>query len=216
MVDPGAAQLIIRQLNRWYRRRAQPHGTMDHYHRGTRMGYTAVYRRVAGCFGLILLGVAVVLYFVPGLGKENSSPVVLLFKLGAVGIVALALLMALQAFREFTVITDDELIKFNLFGRETRLAWRDIYSYQIQPDNNTVTFKTNGKARMKLSLAYDGWQDLREMAARQMNPALYWQFVHALGVVDARRTISTAKINLAKWLRKRPTDATRVRASGKN
>ncbi len=79
MVDPGAAQLIVKQLNRWYHRRAQPHGTMDHYHRGTRMSYTAVYRRAAGCFCLILLGVAAVLYFVPGLGKENSSMVDLLF-----------------------------------------------------------------------------------------------------------------------------------------
>lgn len=216
MVDPRAAQLIIRQLNRWYRRRAQPHGTMDHYHRGTRMSYTAVYRRSAGCFCLILLGVAAVLYFVPGLGKENSSTVVLLFKLGAVGIVALALFTALQAFREFAVITDDELIKYNLFGRETWMAWRDIYSYQIKPDNNTVTLQTNGKARLKLSLAYDSWQDLREMAARQMNPALYWQFARALVKVDARRAISTTKINPAKWLRKRTTNTTRAKAAGKN
>lgn len=216
MVDPRAAQLIIRQLHRWYRRRAQPRGTMDHYHRGTRMSYTAVYRRAAACFCLMLVGVAAVLYFVPGPGKENSTTVVLLFKLGAVGLVALALFTALQAFREFAVITDDELIKFNPFGRETRMAWRDIYSYQIKPDNNTVTFKTSAKASLKLSLAYDGWQDLREMAARRMNPALYWQFAHALVNVDARRAISTAKINPAKWLRKRKTDATQAGTTGKN
>ncbi len=115
--------------------------------------------------------------------------------------------MALQDFREFTVITDDELIKFNLLGREIRLAWCDIYSYQIKPDNHTVTFKTSGKAMLKLSLAYDGRQDLRETAARQMNPALYWQFTRVLANVDARRTISTAKINPAKWLRKRAKGA---------
>jgi hypothetical protein len=52
-----------------------------------------------------------------------------------------------------------------------------------------------------MSLAYDGWQDFRELAARHLDPALYWQFVYALTDVHAKSTIArkTKKTRPAKW-----------------
>lgn len=174
---------------------------MDHYHRGTRMSYTSVYRNMMCLFSLLLLSVAGVLYFVPSITADKSPLMVLGLKIAWLGIVAVAILAPLQAFREYTVVTDDGLIKSNLFGRETRLAWREISTYQIKPDANKMIFRTTTKAKLTMSLAYDGWQDFRELAARHLNPVLYWQFVSALVNVDAKRTIScsTKKTRPAKW-----------------
>jgi hypothetical protein len=44
MVDVGLTQVIVRQLNRWQRKHANPRGAADHFHRGTRMSYTTVSR----------------------------------------------------------------------------------------------------------------------------------------------------------------------------
>src|SRR5262245_59340182 len=105
MIDPGAAQAIVRQLNRWYRKRAKPRGAIDHFHRGIRMSYTASYRGVIGCMSSFLLAIAAALYFVPWVTEDKSPLVALLLKLGWSGIVAVALFMLMQAFRECAIIT---------------------------------------------------------------------------------------------------------------
>ena len=66
-VDVGAAQAIIKRLNQWYRRRARPHGAIDHYHRGTRMSYTAAYRGVVCLVSLFMLSIGGVLCFAPSI-----------------------------------------------------------------------------------------------------------------------------------------------------
>jgi hypothetical protein len=44
MVDVGLAQIIVKRLNCWYRSRSRPQGAVDHFYRGTRLNYNAVYR----------------------------------------------------------------------------------------------------------------------------------------------------------------------------
>jgi hypothetical protein len=166
MFDPGAAQTVIKQLNRWYRKRAKPRGIIDHYYRGIRMTYTAVNRAVVSGFSLMMLSVAVLLYFVPSVTADKSLAMVLFLKIGWLGIVAVAILAPLQAFREFMVVTDDGLIKSNLLGRISRMEWKDIANYQIKPDDNKVIFKNHAKAKLTMSLSYDGWQDFQDMAVR--------------------------------------------------
>jgi len=200
-VDPGAAQALIRQLNRWYRQRAKPRGTVDHFYRGTRMTYTAVYRRVICFFCLILLTVAALLYFVPATRADNSPLLILAWKIVAFAVLGLAVILLLHAFREFTVVTDDGLVKSNLFGRETRLGWREISSFQIKADDNRVVLLTAAKAKLTLSLSYDGWQDFRESAEKHMEPGLYWQFYYALANLNARPAARSTpkKLRLPKW-----------------
>jgi len=201
MIDPGAAQAVVKQLNRWYRQRAKPHGIIDHYHRGTRMCYTAVSRAVASGFSAFLLSIAVVLYIVPNATAEKSFEMAVFLRTLCLGIVALAILAPVQAFREFTVVTEDGLIKSNLFGRETRMSWPEIGSYQIKPDDNQVIFLTTTKAKLTMSLSYDGWQDFRETAARHLDPVLYWQLQHSLTNLDVKRIASrsTKLPGWAKW-----------------
>ncbi len=201
MVDPGIAQAIVRQLNRWYRKRAKPRGTIDHFHRGTRMSYTATYRGVTSVMSGFLLCIAALLYFVPGVMAGKSTLLVVLLKLGWGGIVAVAVFMLLQAFREHAVIADDGLLKSDLFGRETRLGWEDIFSFHIKPDDNRVIFRNNAKVKLTLSLAYDGWQDFSDLAARHMKPELFWQFHYTLAGIDARHPVSrsSGKARRARW-----------------
>lgn len=176
MVDPGAAQAVIRQLNRWYRKRAKPRGGVDHFYRGTRMSYTATYRVVMGCMASFLFLVAALCFFVPSVTEGKSPLMVLFLKLGSVGMMVLALFVLLRAAREYVVVTDDGLIKSNALGRKTRMSWDEMSQFQIKTDDNDVIFRTDAKAKMKLSLSYDGWQDFLDVAARRMEPALYAQF----------------------------------------
>jgi len=201
MVDPGAAQALVKQLNLWYRKRAKPRGTIDHFYRGTRMSYTAAYRIVMSLFSIFMLSVASLLYFFPDIFADKSPWFILGIKIGWVGIVVVAILAPLQALREFTVVNDDGLIKSNLFGGETRLGWKEIFTFQIKPDDNKVIFKNNAKAKLTMSLSYDGWQDFQEMAVKHLNPVLYWQFTYARANVNAKGTISrpTKKSRPAKW-----------------
>ena len=201
MVDPGAAQALVKQLNLWYRKRAKPRGTIDHFYRGTRMSYTATYRGVMCFFSLFMLSIAGVLFFVPGIFADKSQWFILGIKIGWVGIVVVAILAPLQAFRECTVVNDDGLIKLNLFGGEKRLGWREISSFRIKPDDNKVIFTSNTKANLTMSLSYDGWQDFEEVAAKHLNPVVYLQFTYARATVNAKGTISRPKKKTgpAKW-----------------
>jgi hypothetical protein len=204
MIDPGAAQAIVKQLNRWYRKKAKPHGAMDHFYRGTRMNYTAAYRGVTSFMCSIILLIATIPFFAPDIFADKSPYIILLLKMGWCGIVLVAIYLPLHAFRDFTVINDEGLIGSNHLGRETRLGWKDIYTYQIKSDDNRVIFRTHGKAKLTMSLSCDGWQDFLEMAARHLNPALFWQLNTALANVDtkSKQTIPgwTKKARWAKWI----------------
>ena len=165
------------------------------------MSYTTTYRAVNSCASGLLLSIAAMLYLVPGVLDGHSPLMIFLLKLGWGGIVAVALLMPVQAFSEHTVITDDGLIKAGLFGSETRMAWNEIYRFQVKPDSNEVIFRDNGKRKLKMSLAYDGWQDFLDVAAKRLNPALYWQFRYTVANLDAKKKVSSAskKLHWPKW-----------------
>ena len=202
MVDPGAAQALVKQLNLWYRKHAKPHGTIDHFYRGTRMTYTATYRGVMCCLSLFLLAVASAVFFVPDLFADKSKWFILGVKIGWVGIVVAAILLPLHALREFTVVNDDGLLKGNLFGGEARMGWREIASFRIKPDDNSVIFINRAKGKLTMSLAYDGWQDFRETAVRRLSPVLYWQLNYALANLDAKhaKLPTIRKLRRPKWL----------------
>jgi len=199
--DPSAAQAVLKQLNRWYRKKAEPHGTIDHYYRGTRMSYTAAYRTVMFLFSVVMLSVDSVLYFVPDVFADKSPWVILALKIGWVGIILLAVLALLRAFRESTVVNDDGLIKINFLGGEARLKWTEISSFRIKPDDNSVSLIKNANTKLTMSLSYDGWQDFREMAARHLNPALYQQLDYALAKLDTKRADlpTIKKLRPPKW-----------------
>jgi hypothetical protein len=200
MIDPGAAQALIKQLNRWYRKRAKPRGIVDHFHRGTRMSYTTTFRAVNSCIAGLLLAFAAALYFVPGILEQQSTLMILLLKLGWGGIVALALGILIQTFGEYAVVTDDGIIKFGFFGRETRMDWKDIRQFHIKPDSNDVIFRDYAKRKLKLSLSYDGWRDFIETAARRLEPALYHLFYYAFVDIDAKKPVALSALQ-SRWAR---------------
>jgi hypothetical protein len=202
MIDPGAAQALIKQLNRWYRKRAKPRGAIDHFHRGMRMSYTTTFRAVNSSVAGWLLSAAAALYFVPGIMERQSTLMILFLKLGWGGIVALAILMLMQTYGEYAVVTDDGVIKYSLFGRQSRMDWKDIRQFQIKPDSNDVIFRDYAKRKLKLSLSYDGWQDFLETAGRRLDPALYHLFYYTFLNIDARKPValSASQSRLARWL----------------
>lgn len=185
MVDTGLAIAIVRRLNRWYRKRAKPHGRVDHYYRGTRMTPTASKRVVYACMWLFFAAVTVGFLFIP---KNELSDLpglrLLLVKAGWVLMAGVALLMPLLAVRDFIVVTDDGVIKPKLFGGEKRFGWSDVVSIQMDPDGEDVIFVDGDRGKYKVSLAYDGWQDLLEMASRHLSPMLY---VRLAGLYDSDR-----------------------------
>jgi len=189
MVDVGLTQVIVKQLNRWQRKHVKPHGAVDHFHRGTRMSYTAISRVVPCIFSVLLLAFACILYFGPDFLTDRPRIEVLILKTGWLGIVAIALLTPLQVFREYVVITEDGLIKSNLFGRQSRIAWTDISTFRIASDTNKVTFETSSKTKFTMSLAYDGWQDFIATASRRMNQILFLQFQLMFPSTDTKQHV---------------------------
>src|ERR1043166_2273228 len=203
MIDPGAAQALIKQLNRWYRKRAKPRGTVDHFHRGMRMTYTATFRAVNSCVAGLLLAIAAVLYFVPGILDNQSTLMLLLLKLSWGGLIGLAILILMQTYGDYVVVTDDALIKSSLFGRETRMDWKDIRHFRIKPDSNDVIFRDHAKRKLKLSLSYDGLHDFLEIAARRLDPHLYYQFYYAFVNIDAKPPpLSASQSPWVRWFSK--------------
>ena len=72
--------------------------------------------------------------------------------------------------------------------------------FQIKTDDNDVIFRNDAKAKMKLSLSYDGWQDFLDVAARRMEPALYAQFRYTFASVhDASPKPLSKKKGWAGW-----------------
>ena len=187
MVDPGAAQLIIKQLNRWYRRRSQPRGTIDHFYRGTRMTYNST-NRLVNCFmSLFIFTIACVGLLVPAFTEDKSWWFALFLKIGCSVMLVVSLIPMLQVFCEFVVVNDDGLLKSDFLGRKTQMAWNEILRFQVKPDDNKVILFGNGKFKLTMNLAYDGWQDFLEMAGRRLNPALYTTIAITLANVDAKK-----------------------------
>ena len=191
-VDPGIAQAIVKRLNRWYRKRAKPHGKTDHYYRGIRMTRTAANRSVLLFFWLVLLFIVVAFLFAPGILSGQSFFMNLLLKAGWLLMAIVVVVGPFAVTRDFAVVNDDALIKPKIFGAETRMMWNDIVSIRIKRDSNEAVFLTGAKTKCKINLAYDGWGDLLEMAAKHLNPPLYYQLLVLLQNVD-REPVRQAK-----------------------
>lgn len=185
MVDPGIAQVVVKHLNRWYRSRSQPRGVMDYYHRGTRMSFNAAYRTVNCLMALGLLGIGSLLFLVPDLFADKPLWQQWLVKLGWLGIIGVALGLLLQLFRESAIVNDDGVMKVNFLGRPTRMEWRELKQFSYKTDDSTVTFRDGNRKKLTLSLCYNGWQDFLELAARRMDPNLYWQVTYGLAMIKA-------------------------------
>lgn len=190
MVDPGAAQLIVKQLNKWYRRRSQPRGTTDHFYRGTRMTYNATKRLATCVISSILFFVGCVFYLYPHWAVDRTWWFLLLMKIAGIGIVGLGIIQLLQVACEFVVVTDDGLLKSDFLGRKTQMAWNEIVRFQVKPDDNKVIVFGKGKSKLTMNLAYNGWQDFLETAGRRLNPATYTVIALALANVNARKTVT--------------------------
>jgi hypothetical protein len=190
MVDPGAAQLIVKQLNRWYRRSSQSRGTIDHFYRGTRMSYNGTKRMATCVISAILFSMGCVAYLYPHWSIDRTWWFLLLMKIGGIGIVALGTIQLLQAFCEFVVVTDDGLFKSDFLGRKTQMAWDEILHFNIKPDDNKVILFGKDKFKLTMSLAYNGWQDFLEAAARRLNPATYAVIALALANVDTKKSVT--------------------------
>jgi hypothetical protein len=180
MIDVGLSLFINKRLNKWYRSRALPNGTIDHYYRGVKMSYTAVYRRVTCGVCIFLLLVAGVLYSVEIAPADNTLFTFTVMKMFVVGLILLGIAAPLWAFWEHVIINEEGIIKPRLLGSKTKMEWQDILSYEIRPDDNLVIFSDQSKRKVMLNLAYDGWEDFQKLAAKKMDPDLYWQFRSSL------------------------------------
>jgi hypothetical protein len=186
MFDPTAAQHIVVLLNKWYRRRSLPHGTTDHFYRGTRMSYNWTYRTVTGLMTVAMISLAAAAFlFLPGILQDKDG-MALFAKIFATAMAIIGIYASLHAFFEFVVVTDDGLLKSDRFGRKTQMAWDEILHFNIKTDDNKVIFFGKDKFKLTLSLAYNGWQDFLEMAARRLNPAKYSVIAYTLGNVDTK------------------------------
>jgi hypothetical protein len=187
MFDPFVAQAFVRNVNILLRRRSQPRGTIDHFYRGTRMGYNRAYRTLIclATLGVVSLAAAAFL-FLPGILQDKDG-MALCAKIIATGMATIGIFASLQALCEFVVVNDDGLLKSNLFGRKTRMAWDEILHFRFKPDDNKVIFFGKDKFKLTLSLAYNGWQDFLEVAARRLEPATYLVIAYTLANVDAKR-----------------------------
>jgi hypothetical protein len=189
MVDVAISQAVVRRLNRWYRSRSQPHGTVDLNYRGTRLAYNNSYRLVSCLASLFLLGPACALFFIPGLFADKSPEIVLALKIGWAGILVVVFLAPLQAFREFLVVSDEGLMKSNLFGKQTRLDWREISRIHIKMEESEIIFFTETNTKLKTSLCYNGWQDFLEISAKHLNESLQWQIAAAVATLGKPKSV---------------------------
>lgn len=193
MVDVALTQAIVRRLNRWYRSRSRPHGTIDHTYRGVRLAYNSSYRLVVCLMSAFLLFPAGALYFWPAVFADKPRPFVIALKIGWAGLLVIVLLAPLQALREFLVVNDEGILKSNVLGTQTRVEWKEIAQVRIDSDGNDVIFLTHAGNKLKASLAYDGWQDFLEISARHLDSTLQYQLAFALA--DQRWRVSDLNAN---------------------
>ncbi len=157
------------------------------------MSYNRTKRLAGGVTSLILFFMGCIAYLYPHWSIDRTWWFLLSMKIGGIGIVALGIVQLLQVFCEFVVVNDDGLLKSNLFGRKTQMAWEEILHFRVKPDDNKVIFLGKDKFKLTVSLAYNGWQDCLEMAARRLNPATYAVIALTLRNVDAKRVIVQKK-----------------------
>lgn len=193
MVDTFLTQVIVKRLNRWYRSRSQPHGTIDLSNRGTRLTYNNTYRLGTCLMSLLLLGPGCALYFVPGLFADKSPEFVLVIKIGWIGVLAVVFLAPLEAFREYLVVNEEGLLKSNLFGKQTRLEWREIS--RIHTDDKEIIFFTDTGTKLKASLCYNGWQDFVEISAKHLNELPQLQLATAVAKLGSSKSILAEPLN---------------------
>ncbi len=194
MVDVGLSQIIVKRLNRWHRSRSKPHGETDHFYRGIRMHYNTSYRVVAIFMSLFLLSIAGLLYFLPDALAGRPNIEILLIKIGWIVIVVIAVLAPLQAIRDFVIVNEEGLMKSDLFSRKTRLAWDEILYLQINLDKNEITFFSNAKTKLKMSLCYNGWQDFLELSAKHLNQMAYLQIAVTLAGIKSVKKKSAKNV----------------------
>lgn len=187
MVDPFILQALVRNVHILLRQRSQPRGTIDHFYRGTRMSYNRAYCMLICLLTLGMVSAAAAAFlFLPGILRDKDG-MALFAKIFATSMAAIGVYASLQALCEFVVVNDDGLLKSDRFGRKTQMAWNEIVRYQVKSDDNKVILFGKDKFKMTMSLAYNGWQDFLEMAARRVNPAIYENIAYTLANVDARR-----------------------------
>ena len=138
---------------------------------------------------LFLLGPACALFFIPGLFADKSPAFVLFLKIGWIGILVVVFLAPLQAFREFVVVSDEGLLKSNLFGQQTRLDWARISGLQIKLEESEIIFLTDTKTKLKASLCYNGWQDFVDTSAKHLNESLQWQLAAAVATLGKPKSV---------------------------
>jgi hypothetical protein len=175
MFDVGLTQVLVKRLNKGYRRRAKPHGLIDHYYRGIRLSYDWSYRAWSCFFSLFLLSIGCALYLVPDVFSDESPIVGYIVKTAWLGILAVAILGPIQAFRDFVIVNDEGLMKSDLLGKQKRLKWDQVSSFVIKLDSNDLIFAGETKTKLKMSLCYDGWLDFMEISAKRLDPVLYSQ-----------------------------------------
>ena len=195
MVDVAISQAVVRRLNRWYRSRSLPHGTIDLDNRGTRLAYNNSYRLVSCLTSLFLFVPGCALFFVPSIFADKPPEVVLIVKIGWIGILAVVFLAPLQAFREFLVVNNDGLMKSNLFGKQTRLDWREISRIHIKLKESEIIFFTDTDTKLKASLCYNGWQDFLEISAKHLNEILQLQLASTVAKLGKSKSILAEPLN---------------------
>jgi len=175
MVDIGLTQVVVKRLNKDSRRRAKPHGLIDHYYRGVRLHYNWSYRIRVCFFSLFLFSIGCALYVVPGVFSGESPVVGYIIKIAWLGIMAVAIFAPIQACLDFVIVNDEGIMKSDLFGKKTWLKWNQVSNFVVKLDSNDLIFASETKIKLKMSLCYDGWQDFTEMSAKRLSPVLYSQ-----------------------------------------
>jgi len=177
MVDPGLSHVIVKRLNRWFRKRSRPHGLPDYTYRGTRLVYNTTYRVFISFCCLMLLSLAGALYFIPSLFSDKPPLLVLAIKIAWAGIVVVIALAPFEAFREFVVVNDEHVLRFNLFGRQSSMEWKEISRIEGKLDENELKLISASGKKLKLNRCYNGWQDFLEISGRHLSPELHGQLM---------------------------------------
>jgi hypothetical protein len=192
MFDPFVAEALRRNINILWRQRSQPHGTIDHFYRGTRMTYNFAYRTLVclSTLGAVSLAAAAFL-FLPGILHDKDG-MALCAKIIATGMAIIGIFVSLQALCEFVVVNDDGLLKSGFLGRKKQMAWNEVLQFQVKIDDNKVILRGEGKLKLTMNLAYDGWQDFLEMAGRRLNLDIYTTIAITLAHVDAKKAATVS------------------------
>jgi hypothetical protein len=178
-VDPSIGLLVSDHLNRWLRKHNRPRGIPEYSFRGVRLTYNRAYRICYCLLGILILAIGCAPWYVPNLLKGNTGWELRLYQSIYLLVGTPGLFLIVKVFRESAVVSDNGIVKFNLLGWQSReLKWHEISAVQVKPAENIVLFR--GPAKLKVSLSYDGWDDLLEYAAKQLDRTLFAKLNHEL------------------------------------